>query len=119
MLKNYSQLLDRKINKLEDEVKLNMNDNKRYNKGFKPSRTAQNSLNFITQEDENNLLNITPTDDVCDIVKIINILIRNSEVVPKDQMMSNLLTQTLPRLSLNSLSKILLLRIAFYKGYLS
>jgi hypothetical protein len=104
ILKNYSKLIDSNISKLEEEIKTHLIENDRYSKGFRPSKTAQNSLNFITHEDESQLLSLPPLEDICDIVRSINILIKNNDSVAKDQLVNNLITQALPRLNVNNLS---------------
>ncbi len=89
---------------MDKNLKSHISDNDKYSKGFKPSKTAQNSLNFITPEDEAELLTIESTDYVCDTIRAINILIKNNDVIPRDQLISNLITKALPELNVKDLS---------------
>ena len=48
------------------------------NKKFIPSKTAQNGLNFVTKEEENNLLTNELPDEIVNIFKLIYLYLDES-----------------------------------------
>jgi hypothetical protein len=75
-------------------------------KKFKPSKTAQNSLNFISSIDEAILQESdTCDDDVYDMVKIIY-LIMGYKIEPKESCFRRLYSEIMPSHGVTNLSKI-------------
>ena len=78
------------------------------NKGFIPSKTAQNSLNFLTREDENNLQKYAQIEQVQSIIKLIYILLNESfEDISIENLIPNLLTNLFQKYKVDNFSKII------------
>lgn len=82
------------------------------NCSFKPSKTAQNGLNFITKEDEAHLASMykDPSaeihEDIITIFKVIYILIKQKQdkTVPH-LIIDNLINNIMPKYKIENLSK--------------
>jgi hypothetical protein len=73
---------------------------------FKPSKCAQNSLNFISKSDEEMLVDIDICDDIYDMVKIIYLLL-GIPIEPKELCIKKLYKKIMPLYGINTLSKII------------
>ncbi len=72
-----------------------------------PSKTAQNSLNFLTKEDENNLNKQCNLEQIQNLFKLIYILLNEDyESVSPEDLISNMLTNILIKFKAESISKI-------------
>lgn len=117
MIKDYSCLINEKIIKFEtyfsDLYSLhsaNQDIEKLINKPFTPSKTAQNSLNFITKEDESHLSkeNLPHSEEISNILKIVYILIKqNYERIEESSLASNLINKILVNMKVENLSNII------------
>lgn len=74
---------------------------------FKPSKTAQNCLNFITKNEELQLLNIDISDkNIMGIIRAIYVLVKEEEkLIPNENLVSNLIMKILPKHKVDSISK--------------
>lgn len=108
VLEDYTYVLSDKIVKLESVLsQINKETENLINKPFKPSKTAQNGLNFITKEDEINLANERiDNHEIINIFKIIFILIRqNVDKIEPAILPEILINKVLTRLKIDNLSK--------------
>lgn len=111
LIADYQKVLQTKADKIEKSFKQYVKDpesEQLVNQKFKPSKTAQLGLNFITKENELNMLqqNFGDNKDVHDILKIIYILVRQSyESLDANGMVSNLFNNILNKYKLDNLSK--------------
>lgn len=77
------------------------------NNGFIPSKTAQNSLNFITREDENNLSKYSNIEQVQSIIKLIYVLLNESyKDIPIENLIPHLLINLFQKYKVENLSNI-------------
>ena len=85
-------------------------DNDVIDKSFKPSKTSQNGLKFITNDDEIDLINRDICDDVNDVFKIVYIILKQRfDCIPKYNIVKNLYNDTMPKLKVKNLSNTELL----------
>jgi hypothetical protein len=76
------------------------------NKVFAPSKTASNGLNFITKEEENNLMKKEQQNEVLNIFRCIYIIINESYVgIPSNKLIENLIIGIFQRRKIENLSK--------------
>jgi hypothetical protein len=76
------------------------------NKVFAPSKTASNGLNFITREEENNLIKKEQQNEVLNIFRSIYIIINESyEGIPSNKIIENLLIGIFQKRKIENLSK--------------
>lgn len=76
-------------------------------KGFLPSKTAQNSLNFLTKEDEINLNKQCDLEQIQNLFKLIYILLNEDyESISPQDLITNLITNVLSKYKVESISKI-------------
>jgi hypothetical protein len=81
-------------------------DSELLSKKFRPSKTAQNSLNFISTNDEAILRNMELCDDTYDIVKMIYLLL-GYKPESKEISLKKLYDEIMPSLGVNNLSNML------------
>lgn len=73
---------------------------------FAPSKTASNGLNFITKEEENNLIKKEQSNEVLNIFRCIYIIINeNYEGIPSNKIIENLLLNIFHKRKIENLSK--------------
>ena len=112
ILKDYSNLLHVKAVKLEsylNHYSANPDTEQMTNKVFKPSKTAQNGLNFITKEEEIALSQeeFIMSDEIFDLFRVIYILIKqNYELIEESKLVNHLLTTLFTKFKIENLSKI-------------
>jgi hypothetical protein len=71
-----------------------------------PSKTAQNSLNFLTKEDENNLNKQCNLEQIQNLFKLIYVLLNEDyENISPEDLISNMLTNILIKYKAESISK--------------
>lgn len=112
VLEDYTFVLTEKISKLESNLaQIDKETEYLMNKPFKPSKTAQNGLNFITKEDEINLANQRlDNDEIISIFKIIFVLIRqNTDQIDPALLPEILINKVFKKLKIDNLSKITLI----------
>lgn len=110
ILIDYKRLIEQNII-TEEKYLLNCpRTEKLVNQNFKPSKTAQNCLNFITKKDELELINTSlQHPDLIDIFKIILILIKEDYAkIGIHKIPNYLFSQKMPQLKIDSLSKFLI-----------
>jgi len=103
---------------LENRIKIiNLNPLSRYltdntlesliNKQFNPSKTAQNGLNFVTKEEENNLLKKDQPEEILNVFRLIYILLNEDykDITPQ-KIIENLNTKIFARMGVENISKI-------------
>ncbi len=105
ILKDYSLLLENNIDRLEEQL---MNytldtDSELITKIFRPSKTAQNSLNFISTNEEAALKDLVINDDLWDMVRIIYLLL-DSKPSSKDTSIKILYTEIMPSFGVSNIS---------------
>ena len=72
---------------------------------FQPSKTAINSLNFVTKDEESNLAKKDQPIEVINIFKIIYMIIDEEYYdLEQNNIISNFLTMIIPRLKQENLS---------------
>ena len=108
IIKDYIDLIDNHISELECTNNKYINYFEGRSASFKPSKTAQNCLNFIQQQDEKILINQNITDDIYDIIKIIYTLL-NIEILNKENCISYLYNTVMLGYNVDSLSIIILI----------
>jgi hypothetical protein len=123
VVRDYSHLIADKINKSEEYFKnfflKNPENEILLNRGFRPSKTAQNCLNFITKNDESNLpldVDANSSEEIANIFKIIYILLKqNPNKVKNEMLVENLFNKIMVNLKIQNLSKnyILILETLF------
>ncbi len=116
VVKDYAALLTENIIAKENYLSFylsNPEDEKLICKSFVPSKTAQNSLNFITKEEEiiltqENISTLPVRDEIIGIFKIIFLLIRqNFEKVDETLLPEYLINKILVKLKIDNLSNII------------
>jgi hypothetical protein len=71
-----------------------------------PSKTAQNSLNFLTKEDENNLNKQCNLEQIQNLFKLIYVLLNEDyENISPEDLINNMLTNILIKYKAESISK--------------
>lgn len=76
------------------------------NKVFAPSKTATNGLNFITKEEEANLLKKEQPIEIQNVFKCLYLVIGESyDGIPANKLIETLLTSIFPRRKIENLSK--------------
>lgn len=75
-------------------------------KQFTPSKTAQNGLNFVTKDEENNLCKKEQSEEILNVFRLVYILLNEpySQITPQ-KMIENLLTVVFEKISVENLSK--------------
>lgn len=100
---------ERKLNILTDKLSnytSNETVNRYIDKGFTPSKTAQNSLNFLTREDENSLQKLYNVEQVQNLIKLIYILLNEPyEDFSSDSLITNLTTNIFQKYHVENFSK--------------
>jgi hypothetical protein len=110
-------LIKTRIKEYEKKFKLYTEKLSKYNKneiilnyiekGFIPSKTAQNGLNFLTKEDENNLYKLSNIEQVQNLVKLIYILLNESyENISSETLISNLVNNLFAKYHVDNFSKL-------------
>jgi hypothetical protein len=79
------------------------NDSDTINKRFKPSKCAQNSLNFISNNEELLIKDINVCDDIHDMVKVIYLLLDHC-IDSKENSIKNLYSDIMPKLGVSNMS---------------
>lgn len=79
------------------------------NRGFIPSKTAQNSLNFLTKEDENNLYKLSNNEQIQNLFRLIYILLKEDyESISPENLITNLSKNIFPKYNVENFSKFIL-----------
>ena len=99
--------MDNNIDKLEERLlKYNeSSDADLIHMKFKPSKTAQNSLNFISSTDEALLKDLEINDDIYDMVRIIYLLL-GIKIESRDKCLYRLYEEVIPSYGVNNISNI-------------
>ena len=78
------------------------------------SKTAVNGLNFVKKEEENNLLKKEQNEKIVDVFKFFYILLNeNYESLAPNKIIEYFMLTILPKIKVESLSKIFLLKKFF------
>lgn len=108
IIKDYARLVEIRISILEEFLNTYIAEPEveyLVSKSFKPSRTAQNGLNFITKEEEENLRNMEYNDEIANIVRIIYILMKqNYDKVNPEMLVENLFSNIFQKFKIENLS---------------
>jgi hypothetical protein len=76
-------------------------------KPFAPSKTAQNGLNFVTKDEESNLSKKEQPNEIINIFRLVYMIVGEEyEQFSPNQIISNFITNLLPKLKADNLSKI-------------
>lgn len=112
--RSYILVLNKKINLLNNEFIVNKIDKDLLAKKIYPTKTAQNGLNFLSKDFENQLKNFTSSfnpnfqNEIVKMFQIIYIILREpiNENNLNSNIVENLFTNVLPKYKVDSLSKI-------------
>jgi hypothetical protein len=75
-------------------------------KNFIPSKTAQNGLNFVTKEEENNLLTSELPDEIVNIIKLIYLYLDESyDQIDDQKLVDNLVNNIYKKYNCENFSK--------------
>jgi hypothetical protein len=109
IISDHRSLLEDKLDELEAFLEPYITDvdlRAKINLEFKPSKTAQNALNFMIKGKEDDFLN-SDENEILNIWKIIYILLKQKyENMSCFQLAKNMFDNILPKLNVDSLSKI-------------
>ncbi len=107
IFKDYSECLKEKISELEDDFSLDREDLEPLIKEY-PSKTAQNSMNFITQNSELLLRNNSQDPEVIKLFEIIVILLQQEKLIDlndESAIVEAVFNKLLPKFDCINLSK--------------
>jgi hypothetical protein len=107
ILKDYSECLKMKISELEDDFSLDREDLEPLIKEY-PSKTSQNSMNFITQNSELLLRNNSQDPEVIKLFQIIVILLQQEKLIDindESAIVEEVFKKLLPKFDCINLSK--------------
>lgn len=117
LIKSRIEEYERKLNLADERLKSSMTVNDQLNKdetlqnyinqGFVPSKTAQNSLNFLTREDESNLYKFSHIDQIQYFIRLIYILLNEKyeDIIPEN-LITNLVNNLFKKYNVDNFSKI-------------
>ncbi len=75
-------------------------------KQFTPSKTAQNGLNFVTKDEENNLCKKEQPEEILNVFRLVYILLNEPLInIPPQKLIENLTTVVFEKLGVENLSK--------------
>jgi len=99
----------RKCNELVQKYQHDETVDAQISKLFTPSKTAQNGLNFVTKEEESNLVKKDQPIEIINIFKLVyHLLNEDYSDLPQNQIISNLLTNIFPKQKVDNLKSFYL-----------